>query len=240
MSQEDVYQNDEADSFFLRNIEKVQLDSSYSLRKSKISIYNTLTACLENTLNGSRVLEIGCFVGDLLAKLATDHQCSVNGIEPSGLACGYAQEHFKLELENCTFDKSRFFGLTSHNRSKFDLIIIDDVLSWMSRDMILPALASIDWLTSEGGHVFIRDFSPMMDFAYPNHHQTDKDVWNYKVSGGHKKFFINTGTYLTVSSNTKITNVFQNAESNRPDSMLWNDSVLMKITTPLQPRLDYC
>lgn len=237
MKQEDVYADVEADAFFERNMANININMSSGLRSSKEIIYDNITDCVGSQLNGSRVLEIGCFIGDLLAKLRDANDCIVTGIEPSKLACDFAKERFGLAMENCTFNKSSLFGLKESTRMKFDLIVVDDVLSWMSRDLILPALASIDWMLEFGGHLYIRDFSPAMDFAYPNHHQLDSDVWNYKVSHGHQKFFTSTGSYLVLINHTRISGDLQSASTARDDSMIWSDIVLRKVSTPLQPRL---
>ena len=66
----------------------------------------------------------------------------------------------------------------------------------MSRSTILSSLGVFDWLLSPNGHIFMRDFYPMHDFAYKNHHHPEYNILNFKVSGGHLKFFVDSGAYI--------------------------------------------
>jgi len=77
-----------------------------------------------------------------------------------------------------------------------------------------------------------------MDFAYENHHQAGKNVFNYKVSGGHKKFLLNTGMYYIIDEHLRISSAFQKANTSRPDSMIWSDVLLVKSVQTLQPKLE--
>ena len=185
-----------------------------------------------------KVLEVGCFIGDLLNKLKNEHNCYVIGIEPSTLACKYAQKEFKLEIVNRTFNETKYFGLKKEMQGQFDLIIADDVLSWMSREIILPCMASLDWLLKPGGYIYTRDFSPIFDFAYQNHHQMENNVYNYKVYGGHKKFLLGTGKYVIIKEIIRNDATFQKVNTRREDSMIWSDCMIMKTNSTLQPKLD--
>ena len=234
--QEKVYLDLEANAFFLRNINKIDLRNK-GIRSSKEDILSNILSYVGPSINGLDVLEVGCFIGDLLGKLKNDFQCKVVGIEPSSLACQYSLKEFGLHLVNNTYDRTDYFSLRQSNRHAFDIIVVDDVLSWMSREIILPVLASLDWLLKPGGIIYIRDFCPPVDFAFPNHHQPDSDVYNYKVSGGHKKFFICTGHYLIAQEYIRSSQEFQVVTTSRPDSSIWSDAILLKTKDPLHPRL---
>ena len=84
------------------------------------------------------VLEIGCFVGDLLFYLKKNFKCNVRGVEASNKACKFSKKFFNLKIENKIFIESDFFFINKKNYKKFDLIICDDVLSWIDRDAIIP------------------------------------------------------------------------------------------------------
>jgi 2-polyprenyl-3-methyl-5-hydroxy-6-metoxy-1,4-benzoquinol methylase len=235
--QDDIYLESEANAFFKRCISNIDLDGNL-IRPAKKTILDDLECSLGPKIAGLKVLEIGCFIGDLLASLKREHGCTVVGIEPSSLACSYADEAFNLKLVNNIFSKSSYFNCILDNFSSFDVIILDDVLSWMPRETILPTLGSIDWLLRPDGILYIRDFCPSVDFAYINHHQKDRSVYNYKVSGGHKKFFLNTGTYIIQQEHIRNTKTFQLVSTSRPDSTIWSDSILLKTPDPIQPRID--
>ena len=235
--QDQVYADQEADDFYTRVISSIDIENS-RIRSSKKLILDNIVSLIGQSLKNSNVLEIGCFIGDLLSELRSGFGCVVAGVEPSSQACKFAKDNFDLDLVNKVFAQSSYFGCPTDLFQSIDLIILDDVLSWMPRETILPSLASIDWLLKPGGAVYIRDFCPSMDFAYENHHQAGKNVFNYKVSGGHKKFFLNSGMYFVVDEHLRISSSFQKANTSRPDSMIWSDVVIVKSTQPLQPKLE--
>lgn len=235
--QENIYLQSEANEFFQRNFSQIFFESS-GLRKQKEDIYFNLKSFYGDSIRGIKILEIGCCIGDLINKFRNDDCCQVIGIEPSSLACEYAASEFSLPIINNVFNQTEYFGFSESRYQFFDLIIADDVLSWMSRELILPVMASIDWLVKPGGGFYLRDFCPSMDFAYPNHHQLGKDVFNYKVSGGHKKFFLNSGNYFVAQDYIRSDSAFQMRSSSRADSMIWSDALIIKNESPLHPRLE--
>lgn len=233
MSDQDrFYREKESDAFFDR-WQKTQSVPVGELRPGK----QTMLAFLERNLDlqDLHVLEIGCFIGDLLTYLQTHYQCQVQGIEPSQKACDYAQERFGLALENTTLATSHHFQLTTHNRHQFDLVLCDDILSWISRDLILPCLGVLDWLLKPGGHLFFRDFSPPFAFAYENHHWPGAHILNFKQPGGHRQFFLATGQYLEKETSLRLSEQFQHIQTTRPDSLVWSDTLLLKLESPLHP-----
>lgn len=234
--QDEIYLETEADAFFDRCIKDVNIENG-GIRRTKKEIFSNIESILGDKLTGQMVLEIGCFIGDLMAYLRDNHKCIVTGIEPSAKACEFAKKNWNLAIENGIYTQSKFFKCESENKNKFDLIVIDDVLSWMPRETILPVLGSIDWMIKPGGLIYLRDFCPSIDFAYPNHHQKDKNVYNYKVCGGHKKFFLSTGNYIIQQEFVRNTNVHQEIMTARPDSMTWSDSILLKLESPCQPKI---
>ena len=232
-----VYSHKEADDFYSRSISNINIENC-RIRPSKKLILDNIVRLIGESLEDSKVLEIGCFIGDLLSELRLSFNCEVAGVEPSSLACKFAKDKFDLDLINKIFSQSSYFGCSHDKFQSIDLIILDDVLSWMPRETILPSLASIDWLLKPGGCIYMRDFCPSMDFAYENHHQSGKNVYNYKVSGGHKKFLLNTGMYHVIDEHLRISSVFQKAKTSRPDSMIWSDVLIEKSIQPLQPKLE--
>lgn len=236
MIQDNFYLKEESNAFFDRWKENLAKEFPIELRSSKREILGHLTTNVK--LEKLKVLEVGCFIGDLLSQLRNDYQCEVYGIEPSSKACDYAHKNFDLLLENSTFIKSTYFQLTEKNIQLFDLIILDDVLSWMSRDFILPSLGVLDWMLKPGGSIYIRDFSPVFAFAFQNHHCPSEKVFNYKQQGGHKKFLLESGKYLEQSSNLRNTSDYQKVTTSRPDASVWSDTILVKLHEPLHPILD--
>lgn len=236
MYQENIYKNKEADAFFARIRKEIVLQDN-GLRASKQLIYETIAKELGSNCENLKILEIGCCIGDLLYKFQNEHNCQVVGVEPSILACEYAAEKFNTKIINKTFNSTEYFGFREDLHEQFDIIIADDVLSWMSRELILPCMASIDWLLKPGGYVYTRDYSPSFDFAYKNHHQPDEEVYNYKVNGGHKRFLLETGKYIVVNEFIRKDASQQKIGTKREDSMTLSDSLIMKTKNTMQPKL---
>jgi len=234
-TQDEFYLANESNAFYERWLENPKQPKGQLLRDSKKQILNQISECLD--VNNLKVLEVGCFIGDLLGHLKVNHGCEVHGIESSSKACQHAMENFDVKLENATFAASSLFKLSEDNHEIFDLIICEDVLSWMSRDQILPILGVLDWMLTSGGSIFIRDFSPAFGFAYENHHCPGQNVYNFKQPGGHRQFFLNTGKYVETSSYIRASGQYQKIDTGRPDSTIWADSLITKCQGALHPIL---
>ena len=223
--QDNFYFKKESNSFFLRWQKSHNYDGK--LRKSKEEIKKILVKKIN--LKKKKILEIGCFIGDLLFDLKSNYKSKIYGVEPSSLACKFAKKKFKINLENNTFLNSKYFINNSSNYQKFDLIICDDILSWVSRDLILPTLGSIDWILKPNGHLFLRDFSPTYRFAVKNHHWHKEKIFNFKQKNGHKSFFLETGKYEQKFYKKIISNKYQTIKSSNRETLIWSDSLLKKI-----------
>lgn len=231
MYQDNFYLKKESNAFFTRwkndNSHLIIDPKKKFLRDSKKEILKLIAK--KSTLKNKNVLEVGCFIGDLLFTLRKKYKCKVHGIEPSSKATNFAKKFFNLKLENSTLLQSNLFKLESKNFQKYDLIICDDVLSWFDRSSILPALGAIDWMLKSNGEIFLRDFSPPECFAYENHHWPKKKIYNFKQKNGHKNFFLNTGKYIEKYSKTYFTKKFQKIKIKKRSSSVWSDTILKKV-----------
>ena len=154
MIQDDFYKAIEANSFFNRNEPR---SSDSFPRPSKIAIQTFIDSDVE-LRRGDQVLEIGCFIGDLLAEYRKKGML-VHGIEPSQNACAFALRQFSIDIENVAFSQSQFFGFDPQHEDRFNLVILDDVLGWVDRRSILQSLAAIDWLVPKNGHILYVNFT---------------------------------------------------------------------------------
>ena len=225
MRQDKFYRNVESNAFFNRWAAKKE--GFLYLRKNKKTIYDQLQKNIN--LKNLNVLEIGCFIGDLLNHLKKKNNCKVKGVEPSNKACLYAKKKFNLKLINSTFFNSNYFGANKKYQNKFDLIIFDDVLSWIERDLILQCLSSADWMLKEEGYIYLRDFAPRQNFAVRNHHWPKKNIYNFKQAKGHKNIFLETGKYIEIFSKQYRTSKLQIIKSSNPQSSIWSDTIIKKI-----------
>ena len=140
------------------------------------------------------------------------------------------KKKFSINIENTTFAKSKKFLISSKNLNRYDLIIIDDVLSWVDRNLILQTIASIDWLLKPNGYIFLRDFSPNNSFAVINRHWKKEKIYNFKQANGHKSYFLNSGKYTIVQSKVYQTQKFNKTKTKNEESNVWNDVILKKIS----------
>jgi SAM-dependent methyltransferase len=236
MMQDNFYLTKEANDFFDRWHASLAQEYKGDLRSNKKSILDILESNL--SLDGMRVLEVGSFVSDLLAHLNKKYLCEVYGVETSSKACGFARDLFGLDIENSSFVGSSFFSLDTKLKSSFDLIIFDDVLSWMGRGTILQVVAVADWLLKDGGAIFLRDFSPAFAFAFENHHQKGNGIFNFKHPNGHRQFFLNSGNYFERFSKVYNDTNLQKVKTARVDSSTWADSLIIKLAAPLHPVIE--
>ncbi len=229
MIQDDFYTALEADSFFSRN-EPGTTESFPRVSKEEIRKFINDSVKLES---GDQVLEIGCFIGDLLADYKSAGQV-VYGIEPSGKACDFAKSQFGIELENTALSNSELFGFDPENEARFKLIILDDVLGWIDRRRILPSLATVDWLTAENGYVFFRELYSDFPYAVSNHHHPGEDIRNYRHAHGHHQLLMATGRYAVVKMFVRSTTQFQKVGTQWHQA-IWADTLLKKLTTDTIP-----
>ena len=233
--QDEFYEQFEANTFFDRWSSSNPKHDPLILRSQKKEI---LLALVENfELKDAKVLEIGAFIGDLLHQLQTSYFCKVHGIDTSSKACDFAYDNYGLRFENKAFTNSSLFSLAPANKATYDVVICDDVLSWFSREDILPSLGVIDWLLKPGGIIFLRDFSTHFGYRYENHHWPNSDIYNYKQPNGHKSYFLSTGRYFEKFSLLRNTGKYQKVFSAREDSMTWCDTILQKHHDNLFPLL---
>lgn len=237
MKQDKFYKNLESNAFFERWIlNSKDKKNTKLLRDNKKSIYKQLNQNL--ILDNLKVLEVGCFIGDLLNYLKKKHNCSVTGIEPSSKACKFGKNKFNLKILNTTFLENSLFYITKQNKNKFDLIIFDDVLSWIERDLILQSLSSANWILKDEGYIYLRDFTPNNYFAVKNHHWPNKEIYNFKQMNGHKEILLKTGKYIEIFNNTYQTKNLQKIKAKNLQSTIWSDTILKKIKKFTHPIIE--
>ncbi|MDB2500737.1 class I SAM-dependent methyltransferase [Candidatus Pelagibacter bacterium] len=228
MEQDHFYRLKESNAFFDRWKKDYKENNQIILRDHKKTILKTL----KNNINlrSLKVLEIGSFISDLLYFLKKDYNCKISGVEPSSKAVKFALKKYKIKINNKTFYNSEFFGFKKKLKKKFDLIICDDVLSWIDREIILETLSSLNWILKDNGYIFLRDFCPKNSFSHINHHWPNKKIYNFKVSDGHKSFFLNSGKYKTIFNKAYYTKKFQKIKIYNKESYRWSDTILQKTT----------
>jgi len=198
--QDEYYLTTEGDSFFERMMKN---KSDSSLRDNKVSIYEAIK---KSKVNSDCVLEYGCNYGDLLYKLISDG---------SSKKCTIANNKVNNSGEFTNF---------------FDLIIVDDVFGWVSRETILQSIANIDSVLKDGGSVFIRDFYPDKRVKNLNHHISDESIYNYKIPSSHASIFEAAGMYEVQWQKTYFDNsdMSSNYKCDNDFNHRWTDVILKK------------
>ena len=224
--QDRVYLEEEGDAFFSRNIKDRDLPP---LRDAKRVIRDHLG---ESAIPFKRVLEYGCNYGDLLFHLREQggaEECV--GVEASSQAVEFGQSRYgeTVKLVQGTIAANSINDSGDYN-NHFDLIIIDDVFGWVSRETLLTSIANIDALLADGGYVFIRDFYPDKRTRVRNHHVSGDRVFNYKIPGSHAAIFEATGMYEAEWQKVYYDNIGMSTGFKSDNRFIyrWTDVVLKK------------
>lgn len=183
----------EADAFHARNHAK--LDPTI-LRPHKQRILERLDKA---GVRPRRMVEFGCAYGDLLNHYAASCDTAAFGIEPSAkaVAKGLAAYDGRIQLEQGTIAENSL-SRDPAQRGRFDLVVVDDVFCWVSRETLFQSVANIDALLADGGYLYIQEFMPLHQSRNPNHHVPSGDVYCYKPRGPHLAIFTASGAYEVV------------------------------------------
>lgn len=224
-SQDRHYLETEADAFFERN--SAGIDPTV-LRPKKRAIAAALDRC---ALRPRRVLEYGCHIGDLLLHLTETTGAECWGVEPSTKAVERGQQAFgdRVQLRQGTIADNPV-NADSAASGSFDVVIVDDVFCWVSRETIFQSMANIDDMLADGGHLYIREFAPLRSSRNRNHHVQGAEVFCYKPAGLHYRMFTAPGTYAVVWQEVWIDRDdpwVQQAEGRLFESR-WSDVILRK------------
>ena len=226
--QENYYLNIEGDAFFNRNVDTENIPK---LRKNKISILETISKLNKKYSNLFNCIEFGCNYGDLLNNIFK-YKISKNcfGVEASKKAVDFGNKLYgeNIKLFHGSIAKNNL--IKNENHETFDLIIIDDVLSWVSRETIFQSIANVDFLLRPGGFIFIRDFYPNKHIKNHNHHAKKHTIYNFKVLGSHAMILLSSGGYQIETQNIFYDEIGMSTsyKADNPYIYRWTDIVLIK------------
>ncbi len=225
MSQDSCYLDSEADAFYERNLR--DLDPT-TLRPAKRQIAEWIESA---GVRPKRVLEYGCSHGDLLRHYAAAGADSAHGVEPSESAVerGRAAHGDAVKLWRGTLADNPV-NADPGSRGRFDLVVVEDVLCWVSRETLFQSIANIDGALAPDGYLFLREFLPRENTRNRNHHVVGKEVYCYKPAGPHARIFTASGAYRRVAERVWLDESddwVTEAGRNRFESR-WCDSLLQK------------
>jgi SAM-dependent methyltransferase len=181
-TQTQIFAAGEGDRWFVRNRgEGYAPDADADFPLSLIELFN---------LNPQSVLEIGASNAARLACVAERYGSSVVAVEPSGQAIADGLDRFPgVEFIQATAD-------AIPTDRTFDLVIVNFVFHWVGRPELLRAVAEVDRLLADGGHLIIGDFFPDAPTKVRYHHLPKQEVFTYKQN--YAAIFLATGMYVQV------------------------------------------
>lgn len=224
--QDNYYLKTEGNDFFQRNFNKQEIPE---LRPSKQVIYDEI---IQSQIKFTRVLEYGGNYADLLYYLKKNNDIEeAVCVDASNEALDFGKEHYgdSLKFAHGTISNNEINDNPDF-QNYFDLIIIDDVFGWVSRETILQSISNIDNVLANNGFLFIRDFYPDKRIKNQNHHVKEGFVYNFKVPNSHSSIFLASGIYEIEWQKIFFDNIGMSTgyESDNRFIYRWTDVILKK------------
>lgn len=186
MNQDDKFLESEGNNWFSRNQDYLN---------NKASEEDVILRIIkEYNLTPKKVFEVGCSNGWRLNEINKLYGSDCFGVEPSEKAILDGQKKYP---------NINFYQSTASNipiEIKNDLVIINYVLHWVSRNSLLKSIAEIDRIVDNDGYLLIGDFFPDNPTIKGYHHLSDGEVFTYKID--YAAIFLATGMYTLVAKNT--------------------------------------
>ena len=169
-TQTDVFVESEGSEWFRRN-------------KSSLERYDVATDPIAVTMGmygirPKRLAELGAANGVRAATLASAFSCEATAVEPSAEAVADGRRRFP----HVTYVQSAIHEIDLN--ASFDVVIVNFVLHWVDRRLLLASIARVDALVAEGGYLLIGDFFPSAPTRVPYHHLPGQEVFTYKQDYG--------------------------------------------------------
>lgn len=177
-TQEHIFLNGEGDRWLDRNSRTLSADARPDPALTLITQYG---------IKPKKVLEIGCSNGWRIAELARVYKSSCIGIDPSAKA---------VREGTVQYPAIKLMRGTTANiplKEKFDLVIINYVMHWVSREELLRSLSEIDRVLEDGGLLLIGDCETLYPTRTKYHHLPEENVWTFKAN--YAGMFVSTGLY---------------------------------------------
>lgn len=186
MNQDDKFLQSEGNEWFKRN--KDYLDNEAAGKDIVLSMMR------QYSINPKKVFEVGCSNGWRLGEIQKIYNAQCTGIDPSEEAILDGQKKY----QEVNFFKSTASQIPVENA--YDLVIVNYVFHWVSRELLLKSIAEIDRILSDNGYLIIGDFSPDIPQKTKYHHLPEDNVFTYKQS--YSDIFTATNIYQLLAKQT--------------------------------------
>lgn len=185
-SQEEVFSSGEGDKWFLRN--KQVLGSPESIKRDL-----PLQMIRQYELKPKRCLEIGCSNGWRLGEIQKQYGCGCVGVDPSSAAIADGATRYP----GVTFHHGLASALPRDAGEQFDLVVVNFVLCWVSREELVKTIAEIDRCVADNGFLVVSDFSPDWPTRNDYHHLPEQGLFTWKTD--YASIFEATALYARVA-----------------------------------------
>lgn len=198
-NQEDYYVRAEADAYFRRNL-PAMVQKNLARKQGQQAVAGTLRLielARRANLKPQATLDIGGSNGYFVAAFQKTFNCKAILVEPSREAVAYARKTYKRV--------KAIQGVASKlplADDSVDVVILKGVFCWIGREALLKAVAEIDRVLVDGGHLLISDFHTDAPRKVVNHHAADANIYCFKTD--HAKIFLDSGLYSVIASEVYI------------------------------------
>lgn len=194
-AQESYYLRSEADAYFKRNRAVMAGEKTEGLSAAQVAAgrLRLIDMARRAGLKPRKAAEVGGSSGYFTAAFQEAFSCEATLVEPSAAAVSYARRKFP----NIRAIRGVASDLPFDDDS-LDTVIAKGVFCWIGRESLLKAVAEIDRVLQEGGHLLFSDFYPDAPRKTPNRHVPGGQVYCFKTD--HSQIFLDSGLYTVVAS----------------------------------------
>ena len=188
MDQDNIFFNQEGDAWYNRNAKILgqNLENDFPLKLIKIL-----------NLKPVSVLEVGAANGYRLAEISNRFKSEKYvAIEPSQEAIKDGQKKFPF----IQFRRGLMYDLPLQENEEFDLVIVNFVLHWISRNKLFRSVSELDRAIADGGYLILGDFLPDVKTKVKYHHLPEEEVYTYKQD--YAEIFLSSGLYTRIAQLT--------------------------------------
>ncbi len=191
LSQSQIFLSSEADHWYLRNKEKLEVI------KQSIATDILLKTCKPYSDQIKNVLEIGCASAQKLEIITREFEATGYGIDPSELAINDARSRFSAMGLNATFSVGVSSDLPYLEKS-MDLVLLGFFLYVVGRNELESTINEINRVTKPGGFLLIEDFDYGMPITKEYVHH--RDLRTYKEN--YARYFIDDFGYYLIEKHS--------------------------------------
>jgi len=188
VNQEIIFFNKEGDAWFNRNVKTLGKNFENDFPLKLIEILN---------IKPTRVLDVGAANGYRLAEIANRFKSEKYvAIEPSQEAIKDGQKKFPF----IQFRRGLICDLSLQDNEEFDLVIVNFVFHWISRNKLFRSVSKLDRAIADSGYLILGDFLPDVPTKIKYHHLPEDEVYTYKQD--YTEIFLSSGLYTSIAQLT--------------------------------------